>query len=199
VTALKETSGARIRVWDLPTRVFHWSLAASFAIAFVTAESERMRDIHVLFGYLLAGLITFRLLWGFVGGSYSRFAEFLPTPHKLAGYLKSLISGKPEHHVGHNPAGAVAIFLLLACGIVVAASGWATYESLGGELMEELHGGASNGMLAVAVIHIAGVMVSSWLHRENLVLSMITGWKTSKDGKVSAQADAGHIEIRRSR
>ncbi len=169
-----------IRVWDLPTRVFHWSLVASFAIAFVTAESERLRDIHVVAGYALAGLIAFRLLWGFVGGGYSRFAEFLPTPHKLVDYLKSLMRGQPQHHVGHNPAGAVAIFLLLGFGIVAAVSGWAVYEDVGGHFMEELHEGASNGMMALVVIHIAGVIVSSWLHRENLVRAMITGWKTRR-------------------
>jgi len=166
-----------VRVWDLPTRVFHWSLVASFATAFVTSESEKLRDIHVVAGYTLAGLIVFRLLWGFIGGGYSRFAEFLPTPQKLIDYLKSLINGNPQHYVGHNPAGAVAIFLLLGFGVVAAASGWATYEDMGGHFMEELHEVAANGMMAIVVIHIAGVIVSSWLHRENLVLAMITGWK----------------------
>lgn len=171
------TDAKPVRVWDLPTRVFHWSLVASFAIAFLSSESEKLRDIHVLAGYALAGLIAFRLIWGFVGGGYSRFAEFLPTPQKLVDYLKSLLAGKPQHYVGHNPAGAVAIFLLLGCGIVAAASGWATYEDMGGHFMEELHEDAANGMMAIVVIHIAGVIVSSWLHRENLVLAMITGWK----------------------
>ena len=166
-----------IRVWDLPTRIFHWSLAASFVIAFVTAESEKLRDIHVLAGYGMAGLIAFRILWGFVGGSHSRFADFLPTPAKVIGYLKSLLAGKPRHYVGHNPAGAVAIILLLGFGITAAASGYATYNDFGGNFMEELHEGASNGMMAIVAIHIAGVIVSSWLHHENLVAAMITGWK----------------------
>ena len=170
-----------IRVWDLPTRIFHWSLVASFAIAFLTAESEKLRDIHVIAGYTLAGLIVFRLLWGFVGGGYSRFVEFLPTPQKLVDYIKSLINGKPQHHVGHNPAGAVAIFLLLGFGIIAAASGYATYNEFGGHFMEELHEGASNGMMAIVVIHIAGVIVSSWLHHENLVLAMVTGWKKMRN------------------
>ena len=166
-----------VRVWDLPTRLFHWSLVASFLIAFLTADSEKLRDIHVIAGYALAALIAFRVAWGFIGGGYSRFAEFLPTPRKLVDYLKSLIAGKPKHYVGHNPAGAVAIFLLIGFGIMAAASGWAVYEDIGGHFMEELHEGASNGMMALVAIHIAGVMVSSWLHRENLVLAMITGWK----------------------
>ena len=192
-----QTDTKSVRVWDLPTRVFHWSLVASFATAFLTAESEKLRDIHVIAGYTLAGLIVFRLLWGFIGGGHSRFAEFLPTPRKLIDYLKSLIDGKPQHYVGHNPAGAVAIFLLLGFGMVAAASGWAVYEDVGGHFMEELHEGAANGMMAIVGIHIAGVIVSSWLHHENLVLAMITGWKT-RHGRVSVQAHVGSFDVKRS-
>jgi cytochrome b len=171
------TESQSVRVWDLPTRIFHWSLAASFLVAFVTSESEKLRDIHVIAGYSLAGLIGFRILWGFVGGAHSRFADFLPTPGKVVDYLKSLLAGRPQHYVGHNPAGAVAIFLLLAFGLVAAVSGYATYNEVGGHFMEELHEAAANGMMAVVIIHIAGVIVSSWLHHENLVKAMITGWK----------------------
>ncbi len=175
------TNEKPIRVWDLPTRLFHWSLAASFLVAFVTSESEKLRDIHVLAGYGLAGLIAFRILWGFVGGGYSRFAEFLPTPAKVIDYLKSLLAGRPRHYVGHNPAGAVAIFLLLGFGIAAAASGYATYNEFGGDFMEEVHEVAANGMMVLVVIHLAGVLVSSWLHGENLVKAMITGWKNTRN------------------
>jgi cytochrome b len=173
------TTTQNLRVWDLPTRLFHWSLAASFVIAFITAESERWRDIHVAAGYTMAGLIVFRLLWGFVGSVHARFADFMPTPAKLVAYIKSLLTGQPQHYVGHNPAGAVAILLLLGLGLLAAASGWITYQDMGGHFMEELHEGLANGMMAVVVIHIAGVAVSSWLHHENLVKAMITGWKKS--------------------
>jgi cytochrome b len=177
MSAAMQTDIKPIRVWDLPTRLFHWSLVASFATAFLTAESEKLRDVHVIAGYTLAGLIVFRLLWGFVGGAHSRFADFLPTPRKVTGYLKSLINGEPQHYVGHNPAGALAIFALLGLGFTSAASGWAVYEDMGGQFMEGLHEVASNGMMVVVAIHIAGVIVSSWLHRENLVKAMVTGWK----------------------
>lgn len=169
-----------VRVWDLPTRLFHWSLVACFATAFLTSESEKLRDVHVLAGYSLAGLVAFRLLWGFVGSPHSRFADFLPTPRKLIDYLKSLMDGEPQHYLGHNPAGAVAIFALLGLGFAAAASGWAVYEDMGGHFMEELHEVAANGMMAVVAIHIAGVVVSSWLHKENLVRAMITGWKNTR-------------------
>lgn len=173
-----------VKVWDIPVRLFHWSLAASFTIAFITAESERWRDIHVVAGYAVAGLIAFRLIWGIVGSQHARFADFLPTPGKLKTYIGSLLAGRPEHYVGHNPAGALAIFALLTLGLLSAATGWATYEELGGhrvgKWMEELHEGAANAMLIVVGIHIAGVAISSWLHHENLVRAMVTGWKLNR-------------------
>lgn len=186
-----------VRVWDLPTRIFHWSLASAFLVAFVTSESEKLRDIHVIAGYSLAGLIGFRILWGFVGGAHSRFADFLPTPGKVVDYLKSLLRGRPQHYVGHNPAGAVAIFLLLAFGLVAAASGYAAYNEIGGHFMEELHEAAANGMMALVIIHVAGVIVSSWLHHENLVRAMITGWKRPGPDQVSVETNVGIIDVKR--
>ena len=175
----------RILVWDFPTRVFHWSLALSFTGAWLTAESERYRDIHMALGYTLLGLIVFRLLWGFVGSRYARFDSFLYGPKKVAAYLRSLLTPQPEHHVGHNPAGSWVIFLLLGLGLLAGISGILLFQEVGGEeAFEEVHEFAANGMLAVVLVHIAGVVVSSLLHRENLVRSMVTGYKT-------AEAEAG--------
>jgi cytochrome b len=167
----------RILVWDVPTRLFHWLLALSFAGAFLTAESERFRDIHVLLGYTFAGLIGFRLVWGLVGTRYARFKSFRFGFAELRGYLLSLLTRSPRHYLGHNPAGAIAIFALLGLGIVVAVTGYAVYNDYGGEWIEELHEGSANAMLVVVFVHIAGAVVSSLLHRENLVRAMITGRK----------------------
>lgn len=170
----------RILVWDFPTRIFHWSLALSFAGAWLTAESERYRDIHVMLGYTLLGLIVFRLLWGFLGSRYARFDSFLYGPQKVLGYLRSLLTAHPQHYVGHNPAGSWAIFLLLGLGLLAGVSGILLFNEIGGEEMfEEIHEVAANLMLAVVAMHIAGVAVSSLLHRENLVRAMITGYKTA--------------------
>lgn len=173
----------RILVWDFPTRIFHWSLAISFAVAFVTAESERLRDIHVVSGYLMLALIAFRLVWGLVGSRHARFSDFVRGPAAVLRYLRSLLSGRPEHHVGHNPAGAIAVVLLLALGLVTGISGWMTFNEIGGEVFEELHEGLANTMLAVVVIHVIGVIVSSRLHRENLVGAMVTGYKNGSDNE----------------
>jgi len=167
----------RILVWDVPTRVFHWLLVLSFTVAFLTADSERTRDIHVLFGYMLLGLLVFRLLWGFVGTRYARFAAFLFKPGDVFAYLLSLFKGSPTHYVGHNPAGSVAIWLLLMLGFVSAISGVLVYQEVGGDVLEELHELSSYAMLAVVGVHILGVLVSSVMHRENLVRAMITGYK----------------------
>ncbi len=166
----------KILVWDIPTRLFHWLLALSFAGAFLTAESERYRDIHVLLGYTFGGLIAFRLLWGFIGTRYARFSSFRFGWSDIRAYLASLLTRRPRHYLGHNPAGSLAIYLLLGLGVLTAITGYATYNDYGGWL-EELHEGVANAMLAVVVVHIAGVIVSSLMHGENLVRSMINGRK----------------------
>lgn len=181
----------RVLVWDLPTRIFHWLLAASFAGAWLTAESERWRDVHMMLGYTVAGLILFRIVWGLVGTRYARFRSFLFRPSELLGYLRSLLSRSPRHYLGHNPAGSVAIFLLLGLGLVTAASGFAYYQELGGEWLEEVHEAAAVIMLWIVGVHVAGVLVSSLLHRENLVGSMLNGRKRGEPGDGIARRHAG--------
>ncbi len=170
---------ATVKVWDILVRLFHWSFAACFAGAWLTAESERWRDVHVALGYTMLGLVAFRLAWGVVGPRHARFSSFVRGPAAIARYLRSLLAGRPEHHLGHNPAGAVAIVLLLALAAFAGASGWATYNDLGGHWLEETHEFLAGAMLAVVGVHLAGVAVASWLHRENLVAAMLTGRKKS--------------------
>ncbi len=171
------TSPRGILVWDLPIRVFHWLLALSFAGAYITAESERWRLVHVTLGYTVGGLIAFRLLWGLVGTRHARFASFVRGPAAVLRYLRSLLSAQPEHHVGHNPAGALAIVALLGLGALLVLTGWSTYNEIGGDWLEELHEGVANTMLVIVLVHIAAVLLSSRLHHENLVRAMITGHK----------------------
>ena len=170
----------RTLVWDVPVRVFHWLMVASFAGAYLTAESERWRLLHVTLGYTMAGLVGFRIFWGLVGTRYARFSSFLRGPQAIARYLKSLVSGKPEHHTGHNPAGALAILAMLLLTLAVTASGWAVYNDVAGKWLEETHEVAANVMLTVIGVHIVAVLVSSWLHHENMVGSMISGRKPGR-------------------
>ena len=172
----------RILVWDLPTRVFHWLLAASFLGAFVTAESERYRDIHVVLGYTVLGLVVFRFLWGLIGTRYARFSSFPIAPQRVLEYLKSLFTRTPQHHVGHNPAGSLAIYAILALAVLAGATGYAAYNEIGGEWLAELHEGAANAMLGLVAVHIGAVIVSSLIHRENLVAAMLNGYKNGRAG-----------------
>ena len=173
----------RTLVWDAPVRVFHWLMVLSFAGAWLTAESERWRLVHVTLGYTMAGLVAFRLAWGLFGTKHARFSDFVRGPRAAARYVGSILRGQPEHHAGHNPAGAVAIVALLALAVLVPLTGWATYNELGGHGIEELHESIATAMLAVIGVHLAGVAVGSLVHRENLVASMVTGRKAVPPGQ----------------
>ena len=169
--------GHPIRVWDLPVRVFHWLMVFSFAGAYITAESERWRLVHVTLGYTLGGLLVFRLLWGFVGTRYARFSNFVRGPGAVLRYLQSLLRGQPEHHLGHNPAGAVAIVLMMVLGLAQLGTGWAIYNELGGEWLAELHEGSANAMVLIIALHLVGVVSASVQHQENLARAMLSGRK----------------------
>ena len=164
-------------VWDLPTRVFHWLLATSFAVAWLSAESERWQLVHVTAGYTVAGLVAFRLAWGLVGTRHARFRAFVRGPRAVWAYLVSLLRGRPEHHAGHNPAGALAIVALLALAALTAGTGWASYADIGRHWLEEVHEALASTMLAVVLVHVAAVVGSSRLHRTKLVAAMVHGRK----------------------
>jgi cytochrome b len=171
------SSNGRVLVWDAPTRVFHWLMVLSFAGAYLTAEEEGWRLVHVTLGYTMAGLVAFRVVWGFVGTRHARFTDFVRGPGAAMRYLRSVVRGQPEHHTGHNPAGALAVIALLVLTVVTVVTGWATYRELGGDALEELHEAIANVMLGLVVLHVVAVVVSSRLHRENLVGAMISGYK----------------------
>lgn len=167
----------KILVWDLPTRVGHWLLVVAFIVSYLSGDGEEWRLIHVVAGFAMGGALAFRLFWGMAGTRYARFSSFLFSPREVFAYLGSLLKAKPAHWVGHNPAGSYAIYILLLLGIAVVGSGWAVYEEVGGEWLEEAHDVLSYTMLGVVGLHVAGVVVSSRLHRENLARSMVTGYK----------------------
>lgn len=167
----------KIKVWDVPVRVFHWLLAGSFAGAYIVAESEQLRGVHMILGYTTMGLIAFRIIWGFVGSPFARFQSFLFSPGAAIGYLRGLATGKPGHFVGHNPAGSYAIYAILLVGLATGVTGYLSLNEIGGESVEDIHELCANVWLGVVIVHIAGVIVGSWVHRENLVRAMVTGYK----------------------
>jgi len=181
--ASQAANSVKILVWDVPVRVFHWLMVLCFAGAYLTSESECWRGVHTTLGYTMAGLIVFRLVWGFIGSRHARFGDFVRGPAAAASYLGSLLQGKPQHFLGHNPAGALAIVALLVLGALTTASGWFALQETSGEQWEEIHETLANLMLAVVLLHVAGVIVSSRLHHENLVASMFSGKKAGEAGQ----------------
>jgi cytochrome b len=181
----------KILVWDAPTRLGHWLLVGAFAAAWLTSESETWKNVHVAAGTVMFAVVLFRILWGFIGSMHARFASFAFAPTAAWGYLAGLLRRQPQHFTGHNPAGSFAIFLLLGLVVVAGLSGWAAYNDIGGSLAEEFHEAAANAMLAVVGVHLAGVVVGGLVHRENLVLAMITGRKLGERSEAIAHARIG--------
>ncbi|MBI5660173.1 MAG: cytochrome b/b6 domain-containing protein [Nitrosomonadales bacterium] len=189
----------RVLVWDVPTRLFHWLFAASFVAAWLTSESDRWLSVHTFFGYLMLGLACFRLAWGVAGGHYARFGSFLYSPMAGLAYLRQVLSGGGARYLGHNPAGSQSVYLLLALGLTVCLTGLFTQggeEQHGalagvvsiaaGRIIKEGHEVTATLMLLLVFGHLAGVALESWLHKENLPRSMVTGMKDApKDAPAS--------------
>jgi cytochrome b len=181
-----------IKVWDLPLRIFHWLLVAGFLVTYLT--EEELLIIHVWAGYLIFGLLLFRLVWGFIGNDYARFSNFLCSPFKSVVYFKDIFALKTERYLGHNPAGAAMIVLLLVSLVMTSITGFAVYgagqgvgplanimESGNEKLWEEVHEFFANLTLFLVFVHVVGVAVESYIHRENLAKAMWHGYKKPEE------------------
>ena len=172
-------AGKDILIWDVPVRVFHWMLVLNFTVAWLTAEAEQWRLVHVISGYTVGGLVTFRLLWGLFGTRHARFASFVRGPKAVLSYLADFMRGRHQPFAGHNPAGGLAIMALLLFAVLTTLSGWAFQEELAGEWLEDVHETLANLMLALVLLHVAAVLVTSFMTGDHLVKAMWTGRKNS--------------------
>ncbi|MBS0396049.1 MAG: cytochrome b/b6 domain-containing protein [Proteobacteria bacterium] len=170
----------KIRVWDLPVRVFHWSLAALVAAAYLSSDSERWRALHAGLGYVVLGLLAFRLLWGLAGTRPARLTALLHGPRAVWADLKGLLRGAPAASAGHTPAGSWMILALLGLGVAAGVSGWLAYRDGAPEGLGELHEALAEGWVVLALVHVAGAVVASLRHRENLIGAMVTGWRRGR-------------------
>ena len=191
------------RVWDPVVRIFHWSLVAAFTIAWLTGEEESR--LHELAGYAVIGLVLIRVAWGFVGTKYARFRDFVYRPSTVLAYVRDILTGKSKRYLGHNPLGGMMVIALLLSLLATGVTGLAlpgAEEGMGpfaaitvtlpaaiskavanddddgaGETWKETHEFFANLSLLLVALHIAGVIVGSLVHRENLVRAMFTGRK----------------------
>lgn len=165
-----------VHVWDIGVRIFHWSLVSMFAGSYLLASN---RWLHLILGYTVVGLISFRLLWGFLGSKHARFSDFVPTPPRLVKYLVDMVKRREARSLGHNPAGGAMIILLLTTLTGIAVTGYMIGMDayFGVEWVERLHKTLVNFSLLLVATHVSGVIFSSVRHRENLVKAMLTGKK----------------------
>ena len=187
----------RVEVWDAPTRIFHWGLLALVVVAWLTGEGEGSSAIaHRLAGEAIAGLIVFRVIWGFVGGEHARFADFAAGPSAIARHVSDLFSKTPSRHLGHNPLGGIAVFLLLIISTLVVVTGLFSggednsgpFAGLWGLNLGEAHEALFRALQILVVVHLAGVVVGSLKTKDALVPAMITGSKTRRGDEPGANA-----------
>jgi len=178
-----------IPVWGPAVRLFHWTLAGAFLIAYVT--EDHWEPLHVNAGYLIGILIVLRLLWGFLGPTHARFSDFVRSPRDVMAYVSNAIRLKAPRFIGHNPAGGAMVVALLISLAITVASGVALYGAtdfagplagvwrgeIAADVLEETHEVAANLTMFLVVLHLGGVLFSSLEHGENLIKSMITGRK----------------------
>jgi len=210
----------KIKVWDIATRSFHWSLVVCFFVAYLTGDEENL--LHIYSSYIIIALLAFRLVWGIIGPLNVRFSQFILGFKATFAYLHSILQGHPRYYLGHNPLGGWMILLLL---VFLTLSSWTGLElyakegkgplasieasllptaqangkkqesdrdarhdranEQGHEWLEELHEALANFTLLLVFVHIGGVFVSGWLHKENLVRTMWTGYKTPPEDVIT--------------
>ncbi|MBI5067321.1 MAG: cytochrome b/b6 domain-containing protein [Deltaproteobacteria bacterium] len=182
-----------MKVWDVPTRLFHWSLVALVATGALTGlfTPEWWMGVHVWAGYGMVGLITFRIVWGVFGPEYSRVVSFVYPPRSTLEHMRGLLMLRPPHYVGHNPTGALMVFALAGVLIALVTTG---LLALGGEEKQgplalvvgyslgsgakRVHHALTQLLLLMSMLHVAGVVTESVLTGDNLVRAIVTGWKT---------------------
>lgn len=166
-----------IKTWPGYIRAMHWTLASCVLGAWIM--SENIRWVHEYLGYGAVTIVTIRIFAGFLDGGFVKFTNFVKGPAETFGYLKQIWRGKEARHIGHNPAGGAMILALLLAISMTGLTGWllTTDRFFGEELLEDVHQFLANGVIFLVALHLAGVLLASVRHKENLVAAMITGRK----------------------
>lgn len=202
--AVRPNLAARIHVWDLPTRLFHWSLVLAVTLALATGlVGGDWMPVHGYAGIAIVGLVAFRLVWGLAGAAHARFVNFAPTPGRLRAYL----GGRWQGH-GHNPLGALSVFALLALLAVQAGTGLVGNDEIAfqgplASLVDEarsvqltgLHQQLAYVLLGLIVLHVLAIVAYRVVRKTNLVKPMLTGWKAVPAAQLpAAGVDGGGLQ-----
>lgn len=182
-----------IKVWDLPVRIFHWSLVLLFIAAYVTnALGPSYFQYHLWTGYAVIVLVTFRIIWGIVGTYHARFINFVRNPITTAKYALATLKNKEPHYTGHNPLGAIMVVLLLLTILIQAITGLFAndeifnlgplYAYISDELslkLTSLHRQLFYWILGAILLHIIAILIHLFFKKENLIKAMFTGKKSA--------------------
>jgi cytochrome b len=171
-----------VKLWDPLVRLFHWSLVFIFiANYFVNEEGD---DWHQWLGYAAVAWLLVRFFWGFFGQGAARWADFFPTPARMANHVRALRRGEPYHRMGHSPLGGLVMIVMMLCVLALGVTGYMMQEIdyfWGEDWIEDLHGWIANSLLALVIVHVLAAMFESYRLKENLPLSMVTGKRRKPD------------------
>ena len=172
-----------LKVWDPLVRVLHWGLAACVITAYFTHTGPEI--VHNTAGYAALAIALVRIFWGFAGGGYARFANFIASPRATIDYSLAVLARREKHYLGHNPLGAWMIVALLISVLVTTISGWMldTDTWFGDEMVELVHSTFGYLFVPMVILHVGGVIFTSFRQKENLVTAMITGRKIPPQDK----------------
>jgi cytochrome b len=194
----------KIQVWDLPLRIFHWLLALSVTASIVTGEiGGNLIDWHGRIGVLILGLLVFRIIWGFVGSTHARFANFFPTPAKIAAYLKGQWQGP-----GHNPLGALSVLALLGVLATLVGAGLFANDDIAfqgplfslvdkslSDKLSAVHALAFKVLAVLLILHVAAIVFYARVKKRNLLVPMLTGKKVVPKEHAAPAARAGALRF----
>lgn len=178
----------KIQIWDLPTRIFHWVLVVCFVFLVFSGETGNLFEWHSTAGIIVLSLVLYRLIWGFIGSTTSRFSDFLYSPRQIIAYAKTLFSHQTVHHAGHNPVGGVMVLVMLALLLFQGGTGlFSTDEVLvegplyglvsetTAELMSDLHHSSAELMIPLVILHVLAIVFYRIYKKHDLVKPMLTG------------------------
>lgn len=189
----------RKKVYDLPTRIFHWSFVILFAFSFfvgkVIDDESALFTYHMLSGILMVVLVVMRISWGFMGTQYARFSSFKLAPTELIGYLRSLLSPTSKRYMGHNPASSYAAVTMFLLVFGLVTTGVLMSQGINKHFFEEVHELFANGFIILVILHIAGVLYHQVRHKDGMIISMINGKKNAVglEGGISSDSPVAAV------
>lgn len=183
------TQSTLVRVWDMPTRLFHWMLVILMVFSWYSADQGYM-DVHLWSGCIFLTLLLFRISWGFLGSTTARFSNFLQLPPKVMDYLKALFGNNKPLYAGHNPAGGLMVIVLISTLLTQTITGLFSNDGVRfhgplalsvtldmSDRLTELHGIIFNGILILVWLHLVAIFFYWLVKGENLIKPMVTGYK----------------------